>query len=52
MKNDNLKTPKQLTKVYINLIKKAPQNRLFCEIPRYKRIIEIINGINPIEKSK
>jgi len=46
-----MKKEKQLIDRYTILIKKeVKQNRLFGEINRYKRIIEIIQGINPIEK--
>jgi hypothetical protein len=46
-----MKTERQLIEKYTFLIKEeVKQNRLFGEIKRYKRIIEIIQGINPVEK--
>lgn len=46
-----MKTEKQLIERYTLLIKEEiKQNRLYGEIKRFKRIIEIIQGINPIEK--
>jgi hypothetical protein len=46
-----MRTKNELIEKYTFLIKEEiKQNRLFGEINRYKRIIEIIQGINPIEK--
>jgi len=46
-----MKTKKEIIKKYQSLINDEIKNkRLYGEITRYKRIIEIIQGINPVEK--
>lgn len=46
-----MRTEKQLIERYTFLIQQEIKSkRLYGEISRYKRIIEIIQGINPIEK--
>lgn len=48
-----MRTEKQLIERYTFLINEEIKNkRLYGEITRYKRIIEIIKGINPIEKKR
>ena len=48
-----MKTEKQLIERYNFLIsEEIKKNRLYGEISRYKRIIEITQGINPIEKKR
>ena len=48
-----MRTEKQLIERYNFLIsEEIKNNRLYGEISRYKRIIEIIKGINPIEKQR
>jgi hypothetical protein len=48
-----MRTEQQLIERYNFLIQEEVKNkRLYGEISRYKRIIEIINGINPIEKQR
>ena len=46
-----MRTEQQLIDRYNFLIQEEiKNNRLYGEITRYRRIIEIIQGINPIEK--
>jgi hypothetical protein len=48
-----MRTKKEIIKKYESLINnEIKNNRLYGEINRYKRIIEIIQGINPIEKKR
>ena len=46
-------TEQQIIKKYESLInKEIKKSRLYGEINRYRRIIEIVKGINPIEKQR
>jgi len=46
-------TEKEIIKKYESLISEEIKNkRLYGQITRYRRIIEIIKGINPIEKKR
>lgn len=48
-----MRTEKQLIERYNFLIsEEIKNNRYYGEITRYKRIIEIVQGINPIEKKR
>lgn len=48
-----MKTKKEIIEKYQLLINEEIKNkRLYGEITRYRRIIEIIKGINPIEKKR
>jgi hypothetical protein len=48
-----MRTEKQIIERYNFLIQEEiKKNRLYGEISRYKRIIEIVQGINPIEKQR
>jgi hypothetical protein len=48
-----MRTEKQLIERYNFLIQEEIKNqRLYGEINRYKRIIEIVQGINPIENKR
>lgn len=48
-----MKTKKEIIKKYESLINEEIKNkRFYGEISRYKRIIEIIKGINPIENKR
>lgn len=48
-----MRTEKQIIERYNFLIQEEiKKSRLYGEITRYKRIIEIVKGINPIEKQR
>lgn len=48
-----MRTKKEIIEKYESLINEEIKNRrLYGEINRYKRIIEIIKGINPVEKKR
>jgi hypothetical protein len=48
-----MRTEKQLIERYSFLIsEEIKKSRLYGEIIRYRRVIEIVQGVNPIEKKR